>query len=678
MLHFFIKKFKFAGGSSDSGGGFTKKAMKDALIVEKLADPLEYIHVNCTEHNDQTALRSACNKVYGTGGVDNRNILQLIHAFADVQKAHEGTAQLIPRMKSEFIHLRKTQPPLAFLKLMQEPILTRWKTVGEACRYIHNYLDVLVSLCESLCKMKGTAANSQIGKCASDFLSLAKHEEIIIDLAFLSDFDKEFFQNHMEFNRFTDKHIGSSGFIAHHHLGKYFYIMLIRMHGIKLLLIFLLLPPQFVSIVRYFVKISELEELKRELENGSMESSLVNPTLKKFWKKLMELKEEKSLKKARLFIDEYIKSVHKHNEQFLLPELLFLACFGEHATSTLVAKMFFEEEDGEPSGIFDSAFHKKKIDLQRFHQFLLEKCRDAIPEAKTTANFDLMKLSIRVVANGRNIWDGSPIMEPHRNLFLENFGAIPSTSVWVERAVKKAKLCKRTGNDEKNVTAYCIAGDNLTVKCSEQSVASSYANQMSKKRKLSQEAAVCDGREARCMDDYEEDITRGRSLTEDIVNHALKLYDDILKMKQDIGEALYKDLYERTYAMLTQIPLQGSYIRYSEELATLQASRYKEHVAFARERLEGVDDTPLMEGKIPFAQLLKDNNINQMMDECTARGIQLQDETGKMILWTKMKNAIQEQERMEWIAAHPGKKPPDNIKQHFMQLSNATFIWKDE
>ena len=37
---------------------------------------------------------------------------------------------------------------------MQEPILTRWKTVGEAARYIHKHFDVLVYLVSAVCNLE--------------------------------------------------------------------------------------------------------------------------------------------------------------------------------------------------------------------------------------------------------------------------------------------------------------------------------------------------------------------------------------------------------------------------------------------------------------------------------------------------------------------------------------------
>ena len=81
---------KFRGGCSDSGGRFTKEAMTNALVKEELATEESHLHINCTSHNDQTALRNAVEKVYGEGGLQERNVPQLIHTFSDVQGCFPG------------------------------------------------------------------------------------------------------------------------------------------------------------------------------------------------------------------------------------------------------------------------------------------------------------------------------------------------------------------------------------------------------------------------------------------------------------------------------------------------------------------------------------------------------------------------------------------------------------
>jgi hypothetical protein len=119
------REWDIGGGSSDAGGGFTGKAMKKALVAEKLADVLLYIHINCTSHNDQTNLRVSIEKVYGAGGREKRNVCQLIHAFSDTQQLFEKI-EVNPIMRSAWRYEMgdEVEVPRDFMELMQEPILT--------------------------------------------------------------------------------------------------------------------------------------------------------------------------------------------------------------------------------------------------------------------------------------------------------------------------------------------------------------------------------------------------------------------------------------------------------------------------------------------------------------------------------------------------------------------------
>lgn len=77
---------KFDGGGSDSGGGFTNKAMHTSLTDVSLAKSSSaWMHIACTSHNDQSNLRVAILAAYGGGGLDKRNVMQFLHSFAYVQ-----------------------------------------------------------------------------------------------------------------------------------------------------------------------------------------------------------------------------------------------------------------------------------------------------------------------------------------------------------------------------------------------------------------------------------------------------------------------------------------------------------------------------------------------------------------------------------------------------------------
>ena len=248
---------KFRGGSSDSGGGFTNTAMKNVLIEQDLIDTAFYIHIPCTKHNDQTNLWVAIENNYGENGLLQQNVGQTLHAYAYIKKNIESPDELRALLKSEWAHVRRKPCPAEFLKLMQELILTRWKTVGEAVCYLQKYIDVVIMFCLSIDKSSKYKRTSKVGMAVSNFLSQSKEREIMVDLEFWADFNSSFFEDHFEFNRFTDKHIGASGFISHHHL------------------------------VRYYLKIRDLKVIEEELSKGSVDgtTTLVDSLLKNFWKK---------------------------------------------------------------------------------------------------------------------------------------------------------------------------------------------------------------------------------------------------------------------------------------------------------------------------------------------------------------------------------------------------------
>jgi hypothetical protein len=236
--------------------------MKNALVRETLANPKLYIFILCTSHNDQTNLRVSIELVYGSGGLDKRNVPQLIHAFSDLQGAFSSKEEITPFMTAawKFIKGQDANPPLEFLVLMQEPILTRWGTVGVACQYVSRYLEILLAFCSALCASR--TKKSTVCLCASNFKSLASEPDIVSDLAFLAEFDELFFADHLAFNHATDENIGEAGHLAHHHL------------------------------VRYHIKEKELMELTKELAAGTIQERPSDAKYLKFWEQLSLVSDE--------------------------------------------------------------------------------------------------------------------------------------------------------------------------------------------------------------------------------------------------------------------------------------------------------------------------------------------------------------------------------------------------
>ena len=66
----------------------------------------------------------------------------------------------------------EVEVPRNLMELMQEPILTRWGAVGEACQYVDKFFGVLVvTFGKGLCG--STTKSSNLAMCAGNFPSLA-------------------------------------------------------------------------------------------------------------------------------------------------------------------------------------------------------------------------------------------------------------------------------------------------------------------------------------------------------------------------------------------------------------------------------------------------------------------------------------------------------------------------
>eukprot|EP00536_Pseudo-nitzschia_multiseries_P015544 jgi/Psemu1/42978/gm1.42978_g len=306
-----------AGDDAKSGGKEKYRAeegeqimitMRASLIEAGIADDA-HIYVHCTRHNDQTALRNGVETVYGLGHLNKRNVTQLIHAFLDVENIfHEMNAR------------------------------ANLNSVGNS--------------------------GGWTGKSAANFVSLAREKEIEIDCAFLADFDREFFQVHMEWNCIIDKHIKRSGFFLHHHL------------------------------VHYYIKGTELDTLQQDSADKQI-----------------------FLEKAKAFDEVFHTSIHKHNRQFIAPDLLIVSCFGEEETSTIVAKLFQGGSDDNIVGaaeewMFHSSMHKNKINLKGFAHWITQSKKpykeDTTQGPGLTGNF--MNHALQLKQFGSNMQDLVAVM----------------------------------------------------------------------------------------------------------------------------------------------------------------------------------------------------------------------------------------------------------------------------
>ena len=168
-----------------------------------------------------------------------------------------------------------------------------------------------------------------------------------------------------------------------------------------------------------------------------------------------------------------------------------MACFGEKETAQIVAKFLIHGEIDDATmrqyadKIYESPIHHQKVPLQEFAMFVTGKIDDATREdCNNSKNYRDWKLAIEMIANGFDFRGATgDEADERREMFLANFGAIPTTTEDVERVVKRARLCQKTGKGERNVTVYGIAGDGVSGECTRSYVDSSYHKEQKEKER---------------------------------------------------------------------------------------------------------------------------------------------------------------------------------------------------
>jgi hypothetical protein len=105
---------------------------------------------SCGLHDIQYVFRLAMQQYVGEGGLDSHNAIQLLHTifslYNELQLRWKRVIKLVwvkkhaegEEMPSNLLHL--LEAPQDLLKAMQEPLVTRWWTIGSLTILVATYL----------------------------------------------------------------------------------------------------------------------------------------------------------------------------------------------------------------------------------------------------------------------------------------------------------------------------------------------------------------------------------------------------------------------------------------------------------------------------------------------------------------------------------------------------------
>ena len=419
------------GLTGDSGQGTpesTAQALREGGIWHARA-----MEDSCGLHDLQSVFRLPIEHYIGDGGLDNNNALQYIHTvFSFFKEVRPRWADMVIVTWERLYPGTEIPTAAEILKALQEPLITRWWTIGCAAAISENNEEVIHKMADGI--RKSTLSKDKENTIASNVLRLGGSDWILADTYFIAAIAKTWLNPHMMFYQGSDPHIGVPGFLAFHRL------------------------------VRYFLQVLDLERIRDEWQTMD--------AFKSFRDKIEGMTEElKPLKQefVGLFVNKMIEQTHKHNKRYLVSVKLVRAVFAEKETGHIVARLLNGQDIGELNLMpYHSVLHKRDIDCKKLADFIMKHLSvDDLVTLRSHPAVTQHSGAIARIAHGDiDIWT-SPATSPEqtelRDGALIAFGAHCSTQHNNERFVKLGALMASTGKDERMVLAYAIASNDFMV-----------------------------------------------------------------------------------------------------------------------------------------------------------------------------------------------------------------------
>jgi hypothetical protein len=435
------------GQCTDSGGGGVLDDLASALSKFGLCDT-NYLVSSCSLHNLQLTIAKPIKETMGEGGLDKRNVMQLLHTVYDLQESvcqevwkftvkdaqefmltygygndYEGFTPADKTFAAKWMKVKRFRVFEDELTPQQEkktnskfssPVLTRWWTVGEAAKTVFDSYLLLMKISQSI--INSTTGKSN--KIASCLQPLLMEPEIYSDLTLLRCYFSTYLDKHFQWMQSEIDLSGVPGFQAHNTLGRYYLIQ------------------------------KELEEMKA--------TSFVNhPAYKTFRLSLIHLSTDMQVrqrKKVQTFIDIAVRACHKHFNRWGNEQLLPAALLSEGPTARVVAAVMMKktEEIEFEYPVHHSFVHGADFDMKDYLQFVAKQVdADAVYDA-------LAFFTARLVWNGEV--DLRDMSKPnfYKSWMYSTYLPLASQTQFVEAGVKEAKIVSQSDRSEQLRSVYAI------------------------------------------------------------------------------------------------------------------------------------------------------------------------------------------------------------------------------
>jgi hypothetical protein len=326
-----------------------------------------YLVASCSLHNLQLCIAKPIKDTMGKGGLDKRNVMQLLHLVYDLEESmthemwefHVSKAYKFPSAYCDenVVYNGITQEDNMFaskwnkvktfqcfdtsdankrkaLAMYQVPVATRWWTVGDASLVVFNAYLLLVKLTQSVINSSSGKSN----KIASGLQPLLLEPEIYSNLALLTCYHFRFVIPRFGWMQSETDLTGTPGFQSHN------------------------------TLVRYFLMQVDLNAMKSTITTN-------RPAFEDFCNSLRLLSTKVAahqVAKVNTFVKIALATCHKHFKQWMSKYLLQTALLSEVPIASIVANAMIGhplKETFEPPE-YASPVHKMSINLKSFQKFV--------------------------------------------------------------------------------------------------------------------------------------------------------------------------------------------------------------------------------------------------------------------------------------------------------------------
>jgi len=465
-----------SGQGTDSGGGGVLEGLARALQAKpNLCVPPEfYLVAPCCIHALQLQLRNAVIAVFGDGGLDKINAMQLIHSVYDLQetldqhewrhilwKSNQFVATFDPiedvadnidalkgrdKYRAEFnkkyadavtfsINFKKdqladpstlTQYKGTVYSKMTAPILTRWWTVGAGASFVFDYYLVIYHACQAIINTYESVTRAN--KIASCLFSLMSDRVNFIDMTLIRCFNKSYIHPHLDWLQACNDETDNLGFQAHN-IAVRFYLMNDDLY--------------------HLLSRDKMNDYKNAIDGHDDDGTHLN--------------------KLNLFGRGAYSSLHTHFTRWLTTPLLPAALLSEPPTAKIVAAVMLGVDrppmDNEQDVVnhermtgsikFNSKTHGTTICMVLLDRFLRRKVKELDNSAGYTQE---SKLAAQLVLDGLDLRrkDYSGPQGPLLQHMHTKYYSLPSQTQFVETGVKDAKNVSTTDRSEQTRTCMSI------------------------------------------------------------------------------------------------------------------------------------------------------------------------------------------------------------------------------